>query len=142
MSVSAFQHVSGSPRGWSRIGGATCLCLALALLFLFEPGRYNFYPRCLFHKTTGLLCPGCGSLRAVHQLLHGHLIAAFHFNAMLVMSLPVGIWLLGRWVIRERNGQACQFEFHPAWLWGSLAIGVLFGIVRNLPIGRAFGLAP
>src|SRR2546421_11472933 len=59
-----------------------CAGLALvgaAVLFWFEPTQHAFYPICAFHRTTGLLCPGCGSLRALHQLLHGQVAAAFHF---------------------------------------------------------------
>ena len=68
--------------------GATMSLVALAagVLFCFDPNRYPFYPLCFFHRATGLLCPGCGSLRALHQLLHGNLATAFHFNALLVSS--------------------------------------------------------
>jgi len=142
MSISASQNRAAGIAAWSRIAGAICLCLVLLLLFLFEPGRHNFYPRCLFHQVTGLLCPGCGSLRAVHQLLHGHVATAFHFNAMLVMGLPVGIGFLARWFLRRTNEMNHGLDFHPAWLWSILAIGVLFGIIRNLPLGRSLGLAP
>ncbi|MCX6913024.1 MAG: DUF2752 domain-containing protein, partial [Verrucomicrobia bacterium] len=62
------------------------------VLFCFDPRQYHFYPICFFHKATGLLCPGCGALRATHQLLHGHLAAAFRFNPMLVASLPFLLW--------------------------------------------------
>src|SRR6266536_3764949 len=64
------------------IGGA-------AFLYNFNPSQFSFYPTCLFYKTTGLLCPGCGTLRAMHQLLHGQIQGAFRFNALLVSSLPI-----------------------------------------------------
>ena len=66
---------------------------SVAVLFFFNPSQSSFYPACLFYQTTGLLCPGCGSLRALHQLLHGNLAAAFHFNALLISSLPILAWL-------------------------------------------------
>src|SRR5882762_6502633 len=90
---------------------------AVTVLFLFEPGRYAFYPRCLFHQTTGLLCPGCGSLRAIHQLLHGHLFAAVHLNALLVLSVPPVCWIAGRSFLRRLKGQSQMPNLHPAWLW-------------------------
>jgi hypothetical protein len=117
-----------------------CVLVALTVLFLFEPGRYTFYPRCLFHQTTGLLCPGCGSLRAAHQLLHGHVMEAFRLNALLVLALPATAWLLLRKFVRNRNNQVGAF--HSAWLWTALAIGMLFGVIRNLPFAQAFWLAP
>ena len=128
-------------------GFAFALTLILAaaaslLLFFFEPGRYAFYPRCLFHQTTGLLCPGCGSLRAMHQLLHGHLAAAVHLNALLVLSIPVLCWVAGRSFLRRLKGQSQMPNFHPAWLWAGLVVGVSFGILRNLPFAHALWLAP
>ena len=71
------------------------------VLFCFDPRQYPFYPVCFFHKTTGLLCPGCGALRAMHQLLHGHLATAFRFNPVLVVSLPILAWIGARYALAE-----------------------------------------
>jgi len=114
---------------------------ASLLLFFFEPGHYSFYPRCLFHQTTGLLCPGCGSLRAMHQLLHGHIVAAVHLNALLVLSLPPVCWVAGRSFLRRLKGQSQMPNLHPAWLWAALVLGLSFGILRNLPFAHALWLA-
>ena len=46
--------------GLPLLAAAGVLTLGLAFLFTFDPARYAFYPRCLFHATTGLHCPGCG----------------------------------------------------------------------------------
>ncbi len=115
---------------------------ASLLLFFFEPGHYRFYPRCLFHQTTGLLCPGCGSLRAMHQLLHGHFLAALHLNGLLVLSVPPACLLAGRSLLCRFKGQPQIPNFHPAWLWAGLILGILFGILRNLPFAHALWLAP
>jgi hypothetical protein len=107
--------------------------LAALILFLFNPSDYHFYPVCPLHKTTGLSCPGCGGLRAVHQLLHGHIAEAFCLNPLFVGLLPVGTILAVRWVtarVRKRPAPS----FHPFWTWGCLALVIVFGIVRNLPI--------
>lgn len=37
------------------------------------------YP-CLFHRITGLFCPGCGGTRAFTALLQGHFISCFLFH--------------------------------------------------------------
>src|SRR5690348_15182815 len=66
---------------------------AAIFLFWFDPSQSALYPLCYFHRLTGLWCPGCGSLRALHQLLHGNLSAALHYNALLVLSLPLIAWL-------------------------------------------------
>jgi hypothetical protein len=140
MSLLGTQRLSQRTFGFASLlllaGGAS------SLLFFFEPGCYRFYPRCLFHQTTGLLCPGCGSLRALHQLLHGHIAAALHFNALLVLSIPAIGWVAVRSALRRLKGEPQSFGFHPAWLWGLLILGLLFGVLRNLPFARSAWLAP
>lgn len=102
------------------------------VIFLFDPSRYGFYPHCIFHQVTGYLCPGCGGLRAMHQLLHGNLANAWHFNALLVASLP----LLGLWGVvilwRRHFHRRAPGQFRLAWLWSGLAVILLFGILRNV----------
>jgi len=115
---------------------------ASTVLFFFEPGRYWFYPQCLLHQTTGLLCPGCGSLRAIHQLLHGHLLVAVHLNALLVLSTPVLGWFAVRSLIRSLNGHQNTFDVSPLWLGIFLVAGVLFAVLRNSPFAQAAWLAP
>lgn len=43
---------------------------------------------CVFYKTTGLYCPGCGITRMTFSLMKGNLIEAFKYN-QLVMSLII-----------------------------------------------------
>ena len=69
---------------------AVALLAAALVLFFFDPAQGGFYPRCQFHKLTGLNCPGCGSLRSLHHLTHGEFRAAFQSNPLLMMLLP---WL-------------------------------------------------
>ena len=129
----------------SRVGPMALTLLALlgggVILFAFNPEEHSFYPTCFFHKTTGLLCPGCGALRAAHQLLHGHLAAAFHFNALLVLSLPLLGWCFGRLAVRKLRNEPVTVAIRPAWLWSGLAAVVAFGILRNLPLAPLAWLA-
>jgi hypothetical protein len=50
------------------------------VLFFFDPATTGLYPPCLFKTFLGVQCPGCGSLRAMHQLLHGNVAAAWALN--------------------------------------------------------------
>jgi hypothetical protein len=107
----------------------------LAVVSLFDPAKHSFYPYCLFHRLTGLNCPGCGGLRALHQLLHGHVAAAFQFNALVVLCLPLAAWFGVRRLWRLASGKAQPpFVVRPAWLWLGLAVIVAFGVLRNLPL--------
>ena len=112
------------------------------VLFLFNPARHSFYPFCLFHRATGLLCPGCGSLRALHQLLHGHFLAAVRFNALLVASLPVVSYFFGRFAVRKFKNQPVPLLISSVWLWWALGVMLAFGILRNLPFAPSAWLAP
>ena len=109
------------------------------ILFCFDPRQYHFYPICFFHQTTGLLCPGCGALRALHQLLHGHLATAFGFNPVLVVSLPLLLGFGARYGWRKAANQPASLAVRPLWLWVLLAVVVVFSVARNLP-GAPFAL--
>ncbi|NIM07518.1 MAG: DUF2752 domain-containing protein, partial [Armatimonadetes bacterium] len=64
------------------------LAVAMVFLYKFNPAGTSFYPPCPFNMLSGLYCPGCGSLRALHQLSHGHLLAALYLNPLMVIALP------------------------------------------------------
>jgi hypothetical protein len=119
------------------------ILVGLAMLFFFDPARHGFYPRCMFHEFTGLLCPGCGGLRAAHQLLHGHWSAAFAFNPLLCLFGlgAVGLGLAS--LYRRATGRCVRFRFQdPAWIWLLAGGTVLFAVARNLPAGVFLGLGP
>ncbi len=61
----------------------------LSLYFFTNPSDVNFFPECLFHKFTGYHCPGCGSQRAIHDLLRGNILQALSHN-ILIITLVVG----------------------------------------------------
>ena len=112
-----------------------------AVFFFFNPSTTAFYPKCLFHEMTGLYCPGCGSTRALHCLLHGELREAFRDNALVVLALPLlGAILLAR-TLRRRPPVVIR-QSKLVWLWLLLAVIVAFGVVRNIPCRPFLLLAP
>lgn len=73
-----------------------CGLLGLAvLLYAVDPEQSRWMPRCLFHQWTGLACPACGTQRAVHHLLHGHIREAVAYNPFLLVSMPYIAALIG-----------------------------------------------
>jgi hypothetical protein len=118
---------------------STAVIAGLAVLYLFNPIEYAFYPSCQFYKLTHLHCPGCGSLRALHQLTHGHVAAAFHSNPLLIVSIPMLAWL-GISKLRDRSASALMIQ--PTAAWTIFAIVMLFGILRNLPFAVFSWMAP
>jgi hypothetical protein len=98
---------------------------ALALLYFFSPTQYRFYPPCLFHSLTGLDCPGCGALRATHQLLHGNFKAALVLNPLFVALLPVAGFF---WIY---PAQRRKLNENKIWLWTVMPGLILFTVLRN-----------
>jgi hypothetical protein len=116
------------------VAGALAVSAAVAVLFVFDPSTAGFYPVCTLHEMTGLQCPACGGLRAVHQLSHGHLAAAWHLNPLLVVLLPVGLWLGLREIVWALTGRQWPgLVLRPVYGWLLVAALVSFGILRNLP---------
>lgn len=113
--------------------GGLAVAVGGAILFCFDPTQYHFYPTCIFHQATGLLCPGCGSLRALHQLLHGHLLTAFRFNPVLVVALPLLLSFGVLYGVRKRRREPAGIMFPSRWLWAMGVIFLVFSVWRNLP---------
>jgi hypothetical protein len=62
---------------------------AVAWLWLEDPhDGLAAVPACPIKAITGLLCPGCGGLRATWHLLHGDLGGAWADNPALFVLLP------------------------------------------------------
>ena len=118
------------------------LAAAAALLYGVNPAGSPLYPKCPFYLLTGLHCPGCGSLRAAHQLLHGHWAAALRMNPFAVALMPLVI--LGsawRWTERRRLGRQVR-PLSARWIWLLLAAMVVFTVLRNVPAYPFTLLAP
>ena len=113
------------------------------VLFFHNPAESQFYPVCLFHKLTGWHCPGCGSLRALFHLAHGHWATAFHFNPLLMLFLPLLVWVILRQLWKEIFAKELAPIFtRPFWGWLALGLIVSFGVLRNLPFSPFIWLAP
>jgi hypothetical protein len=101
-----------------------------------DPGVPGHYPTCPFYALTGYYCPGCGTLRAIHALTHGHPGQAFGYNALSMSMLPLLGYFWVAWLIRSARRQPRPEPAHPAWIWGLAALIAVFWVVRNLPFGH------
>jgi hypothetical protein len=104
----------------------------VVLLHLYNPATTRIFPPCMLHSLTGLYCPGCGSLRAIHYLLHGQFAAALRMNPLLVLSGPAILVIsLSR-----------RIRHHPATPIVAVVVVVTYGILRNIPCWPFTLLAP
>jgi hypothetical protein len=112
------------------------MATAVALLYQSDPASGQLFPDCPFSHFTGLHCPGCGSLRATHQLLHLQWLAALRLNPLFVLSLPVlGLAALGQ-------GPVYRAFLHPRTPWVTAAILGAYWVLRNVPCAPFCYLAP
>ena len=117
--------------------------VGLIFLYIFNPSESNFGVSCLFHALTGFHCPGCGSTRALHQLLHGHLATAFGLNPLMVLSLPFLGYSFLSYIVNGISGRALPNIFVPGILiWLLLGVILLFCVLRNIPFYPFSLLAP
>jgi hypothetical protein len=128
---------------WGLLGGLAVVLAIGFTLFRFDPTQYHYYPRCLLYTTTGIYCPGCGCLRAVHQLSHGHVLVALHYNPLFILSLPIIAWLATHYVPRCITGEPVPpLGISPIWGKVAIAFVILFSILRNIPVAPFNWLAP
>ncbi len=118
--------------------GVTAAATALvAVRSPYEPGAYGYCP---IRALTGLWCPGCGGLRAVHDLAHLDLAGAWAMNPLVVLAVPVVVLLWARWAARSWRGRPSP----TTGVVGSVALAVVlvtFMVLRNVP-ALAPALAP
>ncbi len=77
---------------WLIIAPALGGALGVGILWAPEASAVwlgKLLPPCMFHRLTGLNCPGCGGTRAVQALLRGDWYAAWHFNMFLWISVAL-----------------------------------------------------
>lgn len=112
--------------------GAAAVAAATTVAMV-DPNEAGHYPTCPFLAVTGLFCPGCGTLRAVHALTHGDLATAVDLNVLTVVMLPVLVWAWFAWV-RYRAGARPAMPALTPTAGYAVAIAVpLFWVARNLP---------
>ena len=99
--------------------------VALVALRMFDPALPGFLPPCPLRALTGWYCPGCGSLRAMHQLLNGNVGAALAMNPFAVIAFPSSAmaWRRTR-VLKFAVATCLAFSFQEdgfgSWQWLSL----------------------
>ena len=114
-----------------------------AVLFLLDPAVSKWFPPCPFNELTGWHCPGCGSLRGLHRLLHGDLWGAMRFNSLMVVSIPFLAYGFTSIFIERWTGRRLWTPFIAGrWMKLIPVIIVVYWIIRNIPVHPFSWLAP
>lgn len=124
-----------SPLAVAAVAAAWCTVAGLA-----DPTRVGSgLPRCPFKMLTGWSCPGCGSTRMLHALLHGDVAGAARYNVVALAMTPVLAWTWYAWAVSRGTLPRCGGSAPPTWrpsgraLRIGLALWLGFAVVRNLP---------
>ena len=134
--------LTSRPRFWALAILFGALAVGAAL-YCFAPENTSWFPVCVFYKLTGLYCPGCGTARSLHHLLHGDLAGACRSNILMVLCLPLVGQLLVSQVVLATSGRTLKplpMSGRAAWL--ILAVIMLYWVARNIPVYPLTLLAP
>lgn len=130
--MTSLRHVSGHPAAAPL--GALAAGLA-GSLYLYgtdphQPGHW--LPRCPFNLVTGLLCPLCGATRVAYDLLHRHLGAAWHDNALVLLASPFAMLVFARWIAEG----LCGSHWRPVLRRGGaipvICASLAWAVARNV----------
>lgn len=116
-----------------KLVAAAGIIVALSIMyFAIDPSAVRFMPRCLFHEMTGWLCPGCGSQRMLHALLHADLAAAWSYNALLLILLPF-IFPLLYLELNSSRYPGIYMKLHSVPVIITLSLIIIgWGVMRNI----------
>jgi hypothetical protein len=107
--------------------------VALPLLAAFDPVTTWWFPSCPLRALTGWQCPLCGTLRAIHALLHGAPRVALSLNPLITLGGLAGFTALAYDVVDPVR--TSRFEGLAARCFSARGFAALiaFGVLRNLP---------
>ena len=111
---------------------ASLLVLFAVVYFFVDPMQVRWMPRCIWKVATGYDCPGCGSQRMAHALMHGDMQAAWRANAYALCMLPLIGFMLWLELFRERYPRLYGRVHSPFVIWALVASVFVWWIVRNL----------
>jgi uncharacterized protein DUF2752 len=102
---------------------------------VIDLGSVPNWIHCPFNSMTGYLCPGCGSTRATHYLLHGQLLMSLRYNPLLILlGIPAVFFIVRANIAVLRNKTVKPFR--PMVKTGFLILFLLlaFWFLRNIPL--------
>ncbi len=102
--------------------------------FTISPNEVDFMLKCPLYRTTGLYCPGCGSQRALHHLLHFDFLKAAQNNLLLLVGILGAAYHYGIPIINTYLNKNFKSAFNKNKnILLVLIFFNLFWVLRNIP---------
>lgn len=123
--------------------GLLVVGLTVAILYFYINPNSAFFPKCPLYATTGIYCPGCGSQRAFHDLLHLNFKEVIGHNLLFLVGIII---LLYHIIINALNYflklKLSNLLYHKNTPKIILLIVIIFWILRNIPTEPFTQLTP
>ena len=118
------------------LAGSYCVLTTIGVLFLalIDPETAAYIPVCPCRLLTGLYCPGCGSLRAIHAITRLRFDRALAYNSLFVILSPLLLWYFVVNLATTFRGQE-KIERYLSPTLGKALLGVILAyfVIRNIP---------
>lgn len=101
------------------------LIVTAFIFYVFDPEQTLFFPPCPFLVLTGYQCPGCGTQRAIHDLLHFNFLDAFRHNALILFLIP---YIIMGFYLEILNGKK-RLPRLEQFFFGKWAARIVIGII-------------
>ena len=111
---------------------ALVIMSGIGVYLVFDPLESSLFPKCPFLLVTGYKCPGCGSQRVLHSLLQGDLIAAFKYNALMVLFLPVMAIYGYAEIVRTKKPRLYRCLCSSRVIWSIFVVVIAWWVLRNM----------
>lgn len=98
---------------------------------------------CPFREVTRFYCPGCGTIRALTQLIQGNIFKAISHNIFAVLFFPLLVWTILSNISIVLTGKPLpKLELPSKYIWVIFWMLILFTVGRNVPLSQLEFLKP
>ncbi|MDE6785155.1 MAG: DUF2752 domain-containing protein [Ruminococcus sp.] len=107
---------------------------AVILVYIFSDRIMSLAPYlggCIFHRLTGIWCPGCGNTRSVAAMFEFDFLLALRNNAA-IPFLAICLLCLYLELIADISGRKVRILPRKTWIWCIvIMLFVIYYVIRN-----------
>lgn len=117
------------------------LLLLLGFVFVIVVNIFNLeasdiFNPCIFHKITGLYCPGCGMTRATIFLAKGNILASIYHNPTILYVAIISVWSVLSYIVKpydkKQKYNQFYFQYKDIYIWIGLVLLLGTFVIRNI----------
>ncbi len=109
------------------------LILLVGVFCFYRFYHLGFGIPCIFYKITGLKCPSCGVTRMCFSILKGDFNAAYNYNRLIFILIPLIVVYFGYKVYQFiTKGDTTPNKIEKILLILMMIILVIYAFIRNI----------